>query len=408
MPAIYLKPGREKSVLRRHPWIFSGAIASVNGELEGGQTVDVFCAGGEFLAKGAYSPHSQIRVRIWTWEEEENIDSRFFQKHLAQAVRTRMELLELDRTNAYRLVYAESDRLPGLVVDRYADVLVVQSLSSGAEYWLDTIIDALLEQTGALQVLERSDVEVRKLEGLPMRKGWLRSELSGSRDNGVGLGQRSALRMIRENGFSYWVDLIGGHKTGFYLDQRANRDYVRNIAHDLEVLDCFSYTGGFTLSALAGGAAAIVAIDSSSDALDLARKNVALNEFDPEKVEWVEGDVFQVLRKFRDRRRAFDMIVLDPPKFAPTVAQAKQAARGYKDINLLAFKLLRPGGILVTFSCSGGVGEDLFQKIVAGAALDAGVDAQIVGRLHQGSDHPVALNFPEGSYLKGLVCRVAS
>ena len=408
MPAIYLKPGREKSVLRRHPWIFSGAIGSVRGELEGGQAVDVFGADGKFLARGAYSPNSQIRVRIWTWEEEEIIDSQFFQKRLAQAIQARMQLLDLDRTDAYRLVHAESDRLPGLVVDRYADILVVQSLSRGTEYWLDTIVDALVEQTGAQQVLERSDVEVRKLEGLPMRKGWLRTKPFGSRDTGSGPGQSSTLSVIRENGFNYWVDLIEGHKTGFYLDQRVNRDRVRNVASDLEVLDCFSYTGGFTLSALAGGAASIVAIDTSSDALDLARKNVALNGLDPEKVEWVEGDVFQVLREFRDRRRVFDLVVLDPPKFAPTVTQARRAARGYKDINLLAFKLLRPSGILVTFSCSGGVSEDLFQKIVAGAALDAGVDAQIVERLHQGSDHPVALNFPEGSYLKGLVCRVAS
>jgi 23S rRNA (cytosine1962-C5)-methyltransferase len=407
MPAIYLKPGREKSLLRRHPWIFSGAIGSVEGELASGQTVDVFGSDGDFLARGAYSPASQIRVRIWTWDREERIDPHFFRERLCQAIKARKELIDLDRTNAYRLVYAESDRLPGLIVDRYADVLVIQSLSSGVECWLDTIVDALVEITGSQQVLERSDVEVRKLEGLSLRKGWLRRTRSGIGTAGEAPDQSLMSQIIRENDFNYWVDLIGGHKTGFYLDQRVNRDYVQNIAHDREVLDCFCYTGGFVLSALTGGAASVVAVDSSSDALNLAKQNIVLNGVDPAKVEWVEGDVFQVLRRFRDEGRSFDMVVLDPPKFAPTVAQAKQAARGYKDINLLGFKLLRPGGILVTFSCSGGVNEELFQKIVAGAALDAQVDAQILERLHQGPDHPVALNFPEGAYLKGLVCRVA-
>jgi 23S rRNA (cytosine1962-C5)-methyltransferase len=407
MPAVYLKPGREKSLMRRHPWVFSGAIGSIEGELASGQTVEVFCSDGDFLARGAYSPNSRIRVRIWTWDEEEQIDPHFFQERLSQAARARVELIDPDRTDAYRLVHAESDRLPGLIVDRYADVLVIQSLSGGVEYWLDTIVESLVGLTGSQQILERSDVDVRKLEGLSLRKGWLRRTRSGIGTAGEAPDQSSMSHIIRENGSNYWVDLIGGHKTGFYLDQRVNRAYVQNIAHDREVLDCFCYTGGFALSALTGGAASVVAIDSSSDALNLAKQNIVLNGVDPAKVEWVEGDVFQVLRRFRDEGRSFDMVVLDPPKFAPTVAQAKQAARGYKDINLLGFKLLRPGGILVTFSCSGGVNEELFQKIVAGAALDAQVDAQILERLHQGPDHPVALNFPEGAYLKGLVCRVA-
>ena len=407
MPAIYLKPGREKSLLRRHPWIFSGAIGSIDGEMASGQTVDVFGSDGDFLARGAYSPNSRMRVRIWTWDQEEQIDPHFFRERLFRAIRARKELIDPGRANAYRLVHAESDRLPGLIVDRYADVLVIQSLSSGVEYWLDTIVDALVELTGSQQVLERSDVEVRRLEGLQLRKGWLRGQPSRTREAKDEPDSNSRLQIIRENELGYWVDLIGGHKTGFYLDQRANREFVRNIAQDREVLDCFSYTGGFTLSALTGGATSVVAVDSSSDALRLAGKNLLLNNMDPTMVEWIEGDVFQVLRKFRDEGRSFDMVVLDPPKFAPTVAQAKQAARGYKDINLLGFKLLRPGGILATFSCSGGVNEELFQKIVAGAALDAQVDAQILGRLHQGPDHPVALHFPEGAYLKGLVCRVA-
>jgi 23S rRNA (cytosine1962-C5)-methyltransferase len=269
-------------------------------------------------------------------------------------------------------------------------------LSAGVERWRELLADLLLELSGAENLYERSDADVRKLEGLPPRIGPLRGSFHTERVQ------------IEENRLRFWIDFSQGHKTGFYLDQRANRQSVRELARGRETLDCFSYSGGFTLSALAGGAANVVAVDASADALSLARENLALNELPQERVEWLEGDVFQVLRAFRDRRRSFDLMVLDPPKFAATASQVERASRGYKDINLLAFKLLRPGGYLVSFSCSGGVSEDLFQKIVAGAALDAGVDAQVVQRLHQGPDHPVALNFPEGAYLKGLVVRIVS
>jgi 23S rRNA (cytosine1962-C5)-methyltransferase len=291
-----------------------------------------------------------------------------------------------------RLIYAESDGLPGLVVDQYVNLLVMQCLTAGAELWRETFADLLLEETDLRCIYERSDADVRELEGLPPRVGILRGTIPDTRIT------------IREHGLKFLVDFVQGHKTGFYIDQRANRRRVRDFAQSREVLDCFCYTGGFTLNALAGDAKSVLSVDASADALALAKENIALNNLPHEKVDFVEGDVFQVLRKLRDEARLFDLIVLDPPKFAATAAQAEKASRGYKDINLLAFKLLRPGGILVTFSCSGGVDAALFQKIVAGAALDAGAEAQIVERLWQAPDHPISLYFPEGAYLKGLVC----
>ncbi len=342
---------------------------------------------GQFLGWGAFSTKSQISVRIWSWDEEEIIAEDFFRRRLQQAIAARQKNI------ASRLVHAESDGLPGLVVDRYNELLVVQYLSSGPERWRETVADLLVEITGIGQVFERSDVDVRALEGLPSRVGPIRGPEPPERI------------IIRENDLDFWVDVRKGHKTGFYLDQRANRARLRQLAAGRDVLDCFCYTGGFTLNATAGGANYVQAVDGSADALLLARENLALNRIPLERVEWVEGDVFQTLRGLRDRDKRFDVIILDPPKFAPTVAQAERAARGYKDINLLAFKLLRQGGFLVTFSCSGGINEDLFQKIVAGAALDAGTEAQIIERLHQDVDHPVALNFPEGAYLKGFIIR---
>jgi len=395
MSFVKLKPGREKSLLRRHPWVFSGAVASVQGNPRDGETVGVHSASGQLLATGAYSSQSQIRVRIWSWDPQETIDSEFFRHRLVDALAARRPFFDLDRTEALRLVHGESDGLPGLILDRYGGTLVMQCLSSGIEYWRETLADIFMELTGAERIYERSDVEVRKLEGLPERTGAMRGGLPPERI------------LIRENDLQYEVDVYGGHKTGFYLDQRLNRAAVGSLAYGCQVLDCFAYTGGFALSALAGGAASVLAVDASTEALELARSNLALNGLPEDKVELQVGDVFQVLRGLRDRGRSFDLIVLDPPKFAATASQAGRAARGYKDINLLAFKLLRPGGLLATFSCSGGVSAELFQKIVAGAALDSGVEARILQRLHQSPDHPVALNFPEGAYLKGFIIRVA-
>jgi 23S rRNA (cytosine1962-C5)-methyltransferase len=393
MPSLTLHLGREKSLLRRHPWIFSGAIARVNGNPESGETVDIFSAKGEFLAKAAYSPQSNIRARAWTWLDEV-VDADFLRRKLSAAInRRRRGGAETHPYDSYRLVHAEADGLPGLIVDRYGKVLVVQTLTAGAEYWKETLADLLIELTGITDIYERSDADVRKLEGLQTHKGVLR-------------GNPPERVEIAEYGIRFIVDLVHGHKTGFYLDQRENRHLVGQLAQGRDVLNCFSYTGGFSIHALAGGAKSVLSIDSSGEALKLGAQNAALNGQTGENHEWLEGDVFHELRRFRDSRRSFDLIVLDPPKFAPTVAQVKKAARGYKDINLLAFKLLRPNGILVTFSCSGGVDAALFQKIVAGAALDAKINAQIIRKLGAGTDHPIALNFPESAYLKGLVCRI--
>jgi len=349
-------------------------------------------ASGEFLAWAAYSPESQIRARVWTTDEAERVDRGFLRERLGRALALREAVIPAGETDALRLAHGESDGLPGLVVDRYADWLVVQILSAGMERWKDEVVGLLGELTGVKNIYERSDVDVRKLEGLEERKGVL-----------MGSGPSGSVE-VEENGLKFHVDISGGQKTGFYVDQRRNRARLGAYAAGREVLNCFCYTGGFSLYALRGGASSVLSLDTSAEAVEQGAANLALNGLPAEKAEWREADVFQALRLFRDQGRSFDLIVLDPPKFAPTAAQVERAARGYKDINLLAFKLLRPGGVLFTFSCSGGVTADLFQKIVAGAAQDAKVDAAIVERLAQGPDHPVALNFPEGEYLKGLVC----
>ncbi len=392
MNAIILKAGREKSVLQGHPWIFSGAVSWVEGEPQSGETIAVYGADGVFLAWAAYSPVSQIRARVWTREEGQAVDASFLRERLSTALALRETARVATESNALRLVHGESDGLPGLVVDRYAGTLVMQVLSAGAERWRESFADLLVELSGVEAVYERSDVDVRALEGLEPRVGSLR---------GLDPGEQL---VIEENGLAFQVDVRAGQKTGFYLDQRRNRARLGAYAAGKDVLNCFCYTGGFSIYALAQGAQHVLSIDSSADALRMGQENLALNHLDAERAEWLEADVFVALRKLRDQARSFDLIVLDPPKFAPTVSQAERAARGYKDINLLAFKLLRPGGVLFTFSCSGGISAELFQKIVAGAALDAKVNAAILEHLSQAPDHPVGLAFPEGTYLKGLVC----
>ena len=388
---IELKKGREKSLKRRHPWIFSGAVAGVTGRPAPGETVEVRDASGKPLALAAYSPKSQIRARVWTFDPAQAVDAAFLGRRIRAAVELRERLEASKNTNAMRLVHGESDGLPGLVVDRYADVLVAQFLAAGAERWREEILGLLAEITGCEAIFERSDAEVRKLEGLGPRVGFAR-------------GNRAASRCpIIEYGLNFRVDVEQGQKTGFFLDQRENRQRVRALAAGREVLDGFCYTGGFSIAALAGGAARVCAMDSSADAIQIAKENLAANALDASRVEFRKADVFAELRKLRDGGARYGLIVLDPPKFAPTAAQARNAARAYKDVNLLAFKLLAPGGLLATFSCSGGVGAELFQSIVAGAALDAGAEAKIIGRFGAAPDHPVALEFPEGDYLKGLL-----
>ncbi|HJY77488.1 MAG TPA: class I SAM-dependent rRNA methyltransferase [Burkholderiales bacterium] len=391
MSVLVLKKGREKSLRRRHPWLFSGAVEKVSGKPGTGDTVEIKDASGKSHGRAAYSPKSQIRARVWTFDPSEEVDAAFFRRRIERALALREALPARRHTNALRLVHGESDGLPGLIVDRYADVLVAQFLAAGVERWRDPILDALSELTAAEAIFERSDAEVRKLEALPARVGFAR-------------GNRNASRCpIVEHGLNFRVDVEQGQKTGFFLDQRENRQRVRELAAGREVLDGFSYTGGFSIAALAGGASRITAIESSAPALEVARENLAANPFDASKVQFVQGDVFAQLRTLRDRAAQFQMVILDPPKFAPSAAQVKNAARAYKDINLLAFKLLAPGGLLATFSCSGGVSAELFQSIVAGAALDAGADAKIIERFGAAADHPVALEFPEGEYLKGLL-----
>ncbi len=395
MKKIILKDGREKSLLRRHPWIFSGAIGRVEGALADGDTVQIHAAQGAFLAHAAYNSKSQITARVWSWREEQVVNADFFRTKITTSLNARKALFSApSRGEGMRLIHAESDGLPGLVVDQYGEVLVMQIGSAGAERWRDTCADILQELCNPVCIYERSDSDSRTLEGLPQRNGVLRGSLPES-------------LIIEEHGLRFAVDVAHGQKTGFYLDQRDNRALTGTLAQDKDVLNCFCYSGGFSLYALRGGAKTVLSIDSSEEALQLAQRNVELNKLDGSRAEWQCADVFIALRKLRDQNRKFDLIILDPPKFAPTAAFAEKAARGYKDIALLGFKLLRPGGLLCTYSCSGGISDDLFQKIIAGAALDAGVDAQIVYKLHAAPDHPVLLSFPEGAYLKGLVLRVA-
>jgi len=390
--AIQLKKGRQKSVLARHPWIFASAVERVDGNPGSGETVLIFDEHRKSIAKAAYSPNSQIRARVWTTSDE-TVDRKFLEKRIRDSINRRDSLRQEGKTTALRLIYGEADGLPGLVMDQYNKTIVMQILSAGAEFQRNDIIGILKDLLNPDCIYERSDVEVRGLEGLSVREELVTGNLP---ENGL---------VIEENGIKYQIDVAGGQKTGFYIDQRDNRQKVSGLAHGKDVLNCFCYTGGFTLNALAGGAKSVLSVDSSAPALQQLKQNIALNDLEDERSEIIEGDVFKLLRLFRDQARSFDVIVLDPPKFAPTISQAEKASRAYKDINLLAIKLLRPGGILVTFSCSGGITRDLFQKIVAGAALDAGADLRILEQLSQSADHPVLLSFPESFYLKGLICK---
>nr|WP_145550758.1 class I SAM-dependent methyltransferase [Variovorax boronicumulans] len=394
MKVIRLREGKEKSLLRRHPWVFESAIA--RGGADAGETVRVEAADGRFLAWAAFSPASRIRARAWSFDEGQRIDAAFLRERLAQAIaaRARFDI----RSDGVRLVHGEADGLPGLVVDRYGDTLVAQFGAAGAERWKKPLADALCGLTGLARLYERSDASVRGLEGLPEATGWLR-------------GEGATELTIAEHDWKLTLDIATGHKTGFYLDQRDSRKLFADTVARLgsqRVLNCYCYTGGFTVAALAGMRAAGVAghvtsIDSSGPALARVQAHVALNGFAADRSECLDADVNASLRRFGAEGRRFDAIVLDPPKFAPTAAHAERAARAYKDINRLALALLEPGGVLFTYSCSGGIPADLFHKIVAGAGIDAGVDGYIPQRMGGAPDHPMTINFPEGEYLKGLV-----
>ncbi len=395
MHTLTLKPTKEKSLLRRHPWIYDSAIARVEGRPASGATVVVRSHEGRFLARAAYSPESMIRSRVWSFDESEPIDHAFFKRRLQRAFAYRQAAVR--DTGAVRLVFGESDGLPGLVVDHYrsADTppleqLVCQFMAAGVEAWKSAIVQALVGVTGCPNVYERSDVSIRAREGLPSVTGVLAGD------------EPPDSLVVNESGVLYHVDVRLGHKTGFYVDQRDSRLLIQRHAANRAVLNCFCYTGGFSLAALKGGAASVVSIDSSGEALATAQRNVALNGFDATRAEWRDADAFAALRSLAESGAQFDLIVLDPPKFAGSKAHVERAARAYKDINLTGMKLLRPGGYLATYSCSGAIDPDLFQKIVAGAATDAGVDMRVLQRLGAGVDHPMLLAFPEGEYLKGL------
>ena len=391
MTTAILKKGRDHSVRNRHPWIFSGAIDRLEGEAAPGATVLVRDASGEALGLGAISPASQIRIRMWTFDPEAEINDAFFADALHNALNAR-DRFRHDAASAFRVVNAEADLLPGVTIDRYGDWYVGQFTTAGADLWKKQIASTLMEFSPAKGFFERSDADARKYEGLAGASGVLAGE------------EPPELVEISENGVRYLVDVRNGHKTGFYLDQRDNRAAVAAYAAGREVLNVFSYTGGFGVAALAAGAKSVANIDISAQAISLAKRNFALNKL-PETVEFAEGNAFEVLRKYRDSRRSFDLVVLDPPKFADSKSRVMGALRGYKDLNLLAMKLLNPGGYLATFSCSGLVAPDLFRKVVGEAAVDSGRDFQILRRFQQSSDHPESIFFPEGLYLKGLLLR---
>jgi 23S rRNA (cytosine1962-C5)-methyltransferase len=409
MNTVTLKPSKEKSLLRRHPWVYANAIERVEGKPALGATVIVRAHDGRFLARAAYSPHSQIRLRVWSFDEAEPIDHAFFKRRVQRAFAHRQAFVR--DTGAVRLIFGEADGLPGLIVDHYVEdvtgdlsgdagggagrgQLVCQFMAAGVEAWKEAIVAALVGATGCPHVYERSDVSIREKEGLQQTTGVLAGDAPPD------------TLVTRENGVRYHVDVRSGHKTGFYVDQRDNRALVQAYAAGRDVLNCFCYTGGFSLAALGGGARRVVSIDSSGEALALARANVEVNGFDAERAQWLDADAFRTLRSLVDEGERFDLVVLDPPKFAPAREHVDRAARAYKDINLSGFKLLRPGGLLFTYSCSGAIDAELFQKIVAGAAADARVDARILKRLGAGLDHPLLAAFPEGEYLKGLLLQI--
>ena len=394
MPIVKLKKGRDKSFNRKHPWIFSGAVDSVKDVNQNGETVKIISGDGKILGYGSYSSHSQISVRVLSFNPDETIDKDFFKRRIENAAQFRNQIVEDSLTNAYRIVNAEGDLLPGLIVDKYDDFIVCQFLSAGAEFWKKDIVEILVELFNPTGIFERSDSTSREKEGLTQSTGVLYGK------------QPEDLIEVVENGNKFLVDLIHGHKTGFYLDQRENRKLLESFSAGKDILNCFSYTGGFSVYALKAGANKVINVDSSSEALVLSEKNFSLNKINSLKYENVNDDVFKYLRKLRDANQQFDVIVLDPPKFAESASQIEKASRGYKDINLLALKLLKKNGTLFTFSCSGHIVPELFNKIIADAAADSGREVHIIKYLTQSPDHTMLTSFPEGLYLKGLVCKV--
>lgn len=394
MISIKLKKGKEKAVLQHHPWVFSGALEKVNGSPENGEVVKVCSAHGDFLAYGYFNDQSRVAVRLLEWDEERLIDKDWYAEKINQAIQSRAQLLKNKNTNAYRLIFSEADFLPGLIVDQYADFLSVQILSTGIEKAKDIIIDILCKALKPKGIFDRSDATARTHEGITAENGLLWGEAPAS------------FIAVKENGINYHINIAEGQKSGFYCDQRDNRKLLAGYANGKTVLDCFSYSGGFTLNAFHAGAKAITSVDSSALAIETLKQNIALNQFQEKDHKAIQSDVNKQLRAFKEEGKKFDIVVLDPPKYAPSRSALDRAARAYKDLNRLGLLLLESGGLLATFSCSGAVDIETFKQIIAWAALDAGKEVQIIHQFSQPEDHPVRLSFPEGEYLKGLLIRV--
>lgn len=394
MVEIKLKKGKEKAVLQRHPWVFSGALEKIKGEPKNGDVVKVLSAQNEFLAYGYFNDQSRVAVRLIEWNESQAINKAWYSQKINQAIEARAHLLQKEDTNAYRLIFSEADFLPGLIVDKYADFLSVQILSTGIEKAKDVIIESLCEALNPKGIFDRSDATARTHEGI-------------TAENGLLWGEAPATFIeVKENGILYHINIAEGQKSGFYCDQRDNRQLLASYAQGKTVLDCFSYSGGFSLNALKQGAKAVSSVDSSALAIETLKQNIELNHFDPKIHTAIQSDVNKQLRAFKDEGKKFDIVVLDPPKYAPSRSALDRAARAYKDLNRLGLLLLESGGLLATFSCSGAVDIETFKQIIAWAALDAGKEVQVIRQFSQPEDHPVRLSFPEGEYLKGLLLRV--
>jgi 23S rRNA (cytosine1962-C5)-methyltransferase len=393
---LRLKPGREKPVLNRHPWIFSGAIDELsNPNLEDGELVNVIDSHGRWLALAYFNPNSQISGRIISWNKSDKVNRNFWKHRLSQAISRRKKLQLDDFTTAFRLVNGEADLLPGLVVDIYGGFLVVQCLSLGIDRRKVELIDILDELLDPIGIIERSDSPIRKREGLDKVVGMRRGQ------------EPPEHLVVLENGIKLYVDLYRGHKTGLYLDQRENRMAICQASNvnQQKILNVFSYTGAFAIHALNAGASTVINVESSGEILNMCRSNLVLNGYDRPSKEFIQGDAFHVLRQFREANKRFDMVILDPPKFAHSRGDVAAACRGYKDLNMIAMQLLNERGLIATFSCSGHISADLFQKVLFGASIDAGRDVQILRQFGQASDHPILLSFPESAYLKGFLCQ---
>ena len=393
MKKIILNKGKDKAAWQLHPWIFSGAIARAIGGPQNGDIVSVFNHDDEFIAYGMYNGNSRVAVRLLEWDPQQEINEQWWRNRVARAVNNSKGLLQEDN-NTLRLIFAEADFIPGLIADKYGDYISIQVHAAGTEVVKPIIVDELVKQLAPKGVYERSDLKAREHEGLPDLNGVLYGEVPPTFVD------------ILENGIHYQVNIVEGQKSGFYCDQRENRAITARYAKDKKVLDCFCYSGGFTLNAFREGAASVTSVDSSALAIETLKNNVRKNGFDENKHHAVQSDVNKYLRELGEQGEKFDLIILDPPKYAPSRSTLDKASRAYKDLNRRGLMLLNSGGLLATYSCSGAMDIDTFKQVIAWAALDAGKEIQFIYQYCQPEDHPVRASFPEGEYLKGLLVRV--